>query len=1239
MKPLRPRLALSAFFTLVLGGSLSLPLSAATFTWDTVADGTAVTGGSGTWDAGVAGTVNWTQDAGASNLTWPDSGTDNDAVFGGTAGTVAIAAGGVAANDLTFDTVGYVVNGGTLTLNGTTNLLTTTTNSGTAITLSAPLAGTSGFTKSGSGQLLLNGDNTGLSGTVILPNVTGTNNAGLSLSGANSIGGITQIDINGSSATDGQYLSLANVTLGSGVTLNLSGQGGNSAPIGTLRASGAPAVVNGPVNLLTSNVRISSSGAGSELRINGRIDDGVNSFGLAFRFGDGNGVYLTNTGNDWGGDTTSTGILRAEPGAIPASSRIIVGASGNGWFQTNGTLTRPLGTTSGTGVIDLSNSAANRVVGLAARGGALSANLGGSAADIVWGTTTGFNPSILGLNNSTADSALTLVNPLDLNGANRVIQVDASTATLSGGLKNSSATAAGLRKLGAGTLACDPGASGAVSLQSLQTSAGTFEVKSGTVTVSSGAATGYSAAMNGFTVVGGGTFRLSGGTVNAKAANYVFTAGHTTGGTGSFIQDGGTFDAGGIEILNAYGTTGTVTINGGTFICGQFRVGQGNGTLNLNGGTLRANNLSSGSGTTTVNFNGGTLQAKATNAAFVPTTLTTTQVRSGGAVFDSNTFNITIAKALTEDSGSTGGGLSKLGSGTLTLSVANSYTGTSTVNAGVLEFGSGGLGTTGPVTFTGTSTLRWLTGNTDSLGTRAMTVNSGVTGTLDTGSNAVTLTAPIGGAGGIAKAGSGTLRLEGANTFTGGITMGAGDNGWIEVDTAADLGTGAKTANLNSSTGSAIGGFRLLGGVTVSGVALNLGGRNVSAATQHALLNVSGNNTWSGNVNITNSGGSYYLRSDSGRLELSGLLSNAQAANPTPDTRAFNLEGAGDFLISGTLANGANANRFTALVVDSSGTTTLSGTNTYTGSTTVNAGTLLVTGDSSAATGAVAINGSSTLGGTGTLGGAITVAATATLDPGLTTGTLTAAAATINGRLAIQLNGTAADQLAVAGALNIAAATLEITPSGAGATQPVYIIARYGSLPAAAFATVTGVPSGYTLNYAYNDGTSSNNIALVSTSSTPYSTWAGGYGLGGGNELQGADPDHDGVNNLMEFALNGDPTRGADNGLRTTLIQDASAPAGNELTLTLAVRDSATFATGAGGAQTATVDGVVYTIQGSLDLSGFTSPVSVVGTASDTAPGLPSLAGTAWEYRTFKLDASEGLGGKGFLRLKVETAP
>ncbi len=1303
MKPFRSRLAFSTLTTIVLASCLGQPLSAATFTWDTVVDGSAVTGGAGNWDAGVVGTANWTQDAGVTNVTWPVDATENEAIFGGTSGNVAISGSGVTANALTFSTTGYTISSGTLSLNG----ITPTVTSAVTATISSSISGTTGLVKSGNGTLILSGDNSALSGNLVLTGGTSGNNAGAQIQNSNAIGGITSIEIQNNT-----FFGLSGATTGSGVSYTVNGGGGTAAPTGAIRGVAGANVVNGPVSIASSTVRFSNIGAAvSSLTFNGAVTSTNPAYGLVIRNATSQGVIFTNASNSWGGLTDcAEGSVYFTPGSLPSTSALQVGSVTATDFGTNGTFTRALGSAAGEIRFTKANDG-QRANGFSARGADLTVNLGGSAADIIFLTTlsktnsstattasttvtltdatgviagmsvtgtgvptdtvvstvagnvvtlnkaatiaasvaltfyaaqdnTRYNSSVLTLNGANATNLLTVQNPLDLNGANRVIQTTANTATLTGGLKNSSATPAGLRKLGAGTLSHDPGSTHTVSLQSLQTSAGTFEVKSGTLTVTSGASTGYAVAQNGFTV-SGGTFRLSGGTVNAKVANFVFTAG-TTNASGTFIQDGGTFDAGSIEVLNAYGSSGSLTVNGGTFICGQLRVGQSTGILNLNGGITRVNNLSSGGGTTTVNFNGGTLQAKATNATFMPTTLTTTQIRSGGAVFDSNGFNITILKALTEDSGSTGGGLSKIGTGNLTLSVANSYTGTTTFNAGVLEFASGGLGTTGPLSFTGSSTLRWLSGNTDSLGTRAMTVNTGVIGTLDTLANVVTLTSPIGGAGQIGKAGSGTLKLDGANTFTGGITMGAGDNGWIEVDNAADLGTGAKTANLNSSTGTAIGGFRLLGDVTVSGVAMNLGGRNISAATQHAILNVSGNNVWTGNINISNSGGSYYLRSDSGRLEFSGTLSNAQAAAGAPDTRAFNLEGAGDFLISGTLANGANANRFTALAIDGSGTTTLTGTNTYTGTTSVNAGKLLVNGNNSAATGAVSVNGTSTLGGTGTIGGAITVASTAKIDPGATIGTLTASGATtVNGKLAIQLNGSSADQLAVTGTLSIASGTLEITAPGAGATQPVYIIAKYGTLSGAAFATVTGIPSGYTLNYAYNDGISSKNIALVGpVTNTPYSTWAGTtYSLTGDDALAGSDPDGDGVKNIVEFALNGNPTSGSNNGLTSTLIQDASAPTGDELTYTFAVRDGATFTSGVGGSQTATVDGVVYTVQGSVDLSGFASAVSVIGSASDTAPGLPSLADTAWEYRTFKLDASEGLGGKGFLRVKIETAP
>ena len=197
-----------------------------------------------------------------------------------------------------------------------------------------------------------------------------------------------------------------------------------------------------------------------------------------------------------------------------------------------------------------------------------------------------------------------------------------------------------------------------------------------------------------------------------------------------------------------------------------------------------------------------------------------------------------------------------------------------------------------------------------------------------------------------------------------------------------------------------------------------------------------------------------------------------------------------------------------------------------------------------------------------------------------------------------------------------------------------------------AFTEVVATPGTWKLLAAGNEWTFTESTGLLGVGpiSDPFVPWIDSFFPGETNTAiigKTADPDNDGADNLAEFALNGNPNSGSNNGLTAVLIQDATAPAGNELTLVAAVRDGAVFANGPNGVQTATVDGVVYTIQGSLALTFPDSPVSV-GSASDTAPaatGLPSLAATAWEYRTFKLDASEGLPGKGFLRAKIEVAP
>lgn len=134
----------------------------------------------------------------------------------------------------------------------------------------------------------------------------------------------------------------------------------------------------------------------------------------------------------------------------------------------------------------------------------------------------------------------------------------------------------------------------------------------------------------------------------------------------------------------------------------------------------------------------------------------------------------------------------------------------------------------------------------------------------------------------------------------------------------------------------------------------------------------------------------------------------------------------------------------------------------------------------------------------------------------------------------------------------------------------------------------------------------------------------------------GGDPDGDGVTNLSEFAFRGNPLSGSDNGIVRTFTEDSSdAGSARELILTIAVRQTIPAAPAFSGSPLAlTVAGVTYTVEGSSNLSGFNAAVSEV---APVTTGLPDLsADPDYEYRSFSLDASNGLTGRGFLRARVQ---
>lgn len=127
------------------------------------------------------------------------------------------------------------------------------------------------------------------------------------------------------------------------------------------------------------------------------------------------------------------------------------------------------------------------------------------------------------------------------------------------------------------------------------------------------------------------------------------------------------------------------------------------------------------------------------------------------------------------------------------------------------------------------------------------------------------------------------------------------------------------------------------------------------------------------------------------------------------------------------------------------------------------------------------------------------------------------------------------------------------------------------------------------------------------------------------------NPDGDDADNLAEFAFHGDPLDGSDSGFHRSGIEDTDADGQQELTLTLAVRSGTGPPVFSGPpSPSASVDGITYTVEGSMTSHFPDSPVSETST-----PGaLPTLP-AGWEYRRFRLGASNGLLDRGFLRARV----
>jgi autotransporter-associated beta strand protein len=481
---------------------------------------------------------------------------------------------------------------------------------------------------------------------------------------------------------------------------------------------------------------------------------------------------------------------------------------------------------------------------------------------------------------------------------------------------------------------------------------------------------------------------------NAQLTPGTLTVGTSAGATLEFNNVNSTTTA--LIAAGTLSSAGTMTIN---INSGTFTVGQSYPLLTWTTGpapTISLGTLNGYIGTLSINGNSIKLSISATaykwsgaNNASWDTTTANNWVQNGGpviygangagpALFDdtaAGNFSVTVNAAVSStlltinnsanpysiaSSGANNIGgstpLTKSGSSTLTLSGgANTYTGVTTVGAGLLSVGTlanggsasdiGAAANTagnlvlngGTLQYTGSGasidhlfTLGTGGGTIDGSGAGGLNLNNaGSVGYSGTGVRVLTLTgttavtntlaavlANNGGATSLAKSGTGTWILTGNNTYSGGTTIA---NGVLQIGAGGASGA-IGTGNINNGVGLD---FNRTGSLTVSG-AISGNGSVTNDGSGTVIL--AGNNTYAGSTTI-----------NAGTLQIGngGATGSLNTASPILDDSLLVFNSTSPITIRGGTAIISGTGNIT---VSGTGVVMAAGPNTYTGWTLINAG-------------------------------------------------------------------------------------------------------------------------------------------------------------------------------------------------------------------------------------------------------------------------------------------------------------
>ena len=450
----------------------------------------------------------------------------------------------------------------------------------------------------------------------------------------------------------------------------------------------------------------------------------------------------------------SVGTYSLQVGTLNANSSLIVGRDGNGTFtQTGGTANIAEGLDIqddvGTGVYNLKGGALNVVAGTSATAGLIFSGGGAGTFNFTGGTlkvlayATGAN-----LTQNATDGASTL----DVTGNDTTIFAGYD---LNGGTKGASLTVGGGHALSVqaelsvqgGTVTLTQ-SNGSITVGSNfdianGTANGTFNLSGGSVSFGTG---GFKVADQG----GTGTLNLSGsGTVTASATDDVFVA-NGAGAAGTVNQTGGLLQVrtgGTLHLTNSASAVGVYNLKGGILDAGGATIagGPGSGLFSFSGGTLRAGVIAAD------------MLDIVQDATDSPSTLDVTA--------NSTTINVNYIAAVSS------------GTNIATIDVGTGQT--LTMAAGkALIFGN----------------------QSQLLGAAAVTGGAGSSFGYSSNLNA-TFAGTIGGSMAVAKSGTSSLTLSGANTYTGGTVV---SGGTLTTTATGTLGDTSGGLAINSSGGTTV---------------------------------------------------------------------------------------------------------------------------------------------------------------------------------------------------------------------------------------------------------------------------------------------------------------------------------------------------------------------------------------------------------------------------------------------------